>query len=522
MLRRTLARLSRWTRRVTPGASALAAPAPGGEAFQVDLDPDIPVPVWTHDDAPARRRAPVSLTPWPTLGLALAAGESVRTPILAIGPDAMLSLQVHADAGARGAWCVDGAGADGGWQALAQITVPAGGREQAMDLALRSLQGQALAFRVRRASDATGEAWLTLLRVSPRHQAGRTHALASYAFRLGNEMANFSGDAYRHAMYGEESGGGAAPGTVHAAIQAAGDDGFPEAMRERIHRRLAAIEPNPGEVAFNFGLRALGSLLPMRPPNFFHRARDRGQHRPLRILSLLAGAARVEEQLLGHCPAGAELTLIDASPDLIERAAARLQASHPTLAVQCLVGDINRGLPGTGRYDVILCVSALHHVADLERVLSQVNARLEDDGEFWSIGEQIGRNGNRLWPEALAAANAVFDTLPAHLRRNAHTGDIDTCVSDHDFSTGCFEGIRSEELEALLEAHLVPVDIYKRNAFLWRLLDATYGDNYRMDDPADIAHLKAVVAAEALHWTLGGRATELHGVYRKKVVPPAA
>lgn len=518
MFDRLLKKLSRRLRPVRPPA-AIRDDAPANDAFELELDPERPIPVASDAAGSPVPRAPAVRAPWPGMGLRLAPGEGVCTPPLAVGPESVLHLMLESEDGATGEWELACSDAGGDWQALACGPLAPDRPKADITLALPALSGRRLSFRVRRAADARGDAWVTRLQVAPRHLAGRTHALASYAFRLRNEVANFSGDAYRHAMYGDEPAAGAAPGAVRAASAGDGDAGFADAMSARIDARLAGLQPQPGEVAFNFALRALEGLLPTEAPNFFRRARERGRDRPLRLLSILSGAARVEEQLLSFCPAGAELTLIDASPDLIERAAARMAASHPAVKVECLVGDINRGLPGAGRYDVILCVSALHHVADLERVLSQVNARLEDDGEFWSIGEQIGRNGNRLWPEALAAANAAFAALPPHLRRNAHTGEVDASISDRDFSVGCFEGVRSEELERLLEAHLVPVDVFRRNAFLWRLTDATYGDNYRMDDPGDVAHLKALVAAEALHWVLGGRATELHGVYRKKVVP---
>lgn len=521
MLDRLLRRLSRRLRPVRAPVPA-RVDVPAGDAFELELDPERPVPVTTDAAGGTQARAPSARAPWPGMGLRLSPGEGLRTPTLAVGPESVLRLAIEGAPDASGewelAWSDDGAG----WRLLAHGPLLADPPGVSIELALAALAGRSLCFRLRRAGQGQGDAFVTRLQVAPRHLAGRTHALASYAFRLRNEVANFSGDAYRHAMYGDEPAAGVAPGAVRAATADEGDSGFADAMRARIDARLAALQPQPGEVAFNFALRALERLLPTEAPNFFRRARERGRDRPLRLLSILSGAARVEEQLLSYCPMGAELTLIDASPDLIGRAAARMAASHPTVKVDCLVGDINRGLPGQGRYDVILCVSALHHVADLERVLSEVNARLEDDGEFWSIGEQIGRNGNRLWPEALAAANAAFAALPPHLRRNAHTGEVDAQVSDRDFSIGCFEGVRSEELERLLEAYLVPVDVFRRNAFLWRLTDATYGDNYRMDDPGDVAHLKDLVAAEALHWVLGGRATELHGVYRKKVVPAPA
>ncbi len=50
-------------------------------------------------------------------------------------------------------------------------------------------------------------------------------------------------------------------------------------------------------------------------------------------------------------------------------------------------------------------VSGLHHVVEIEQVLQTVIELLDPNGEFWIIGEAIGRNGNQLWPEALDAAN---------------------------------------------------------------------------------------------------------------------
>jgi len=388
---------------------------------------------------------------------------------------------------------------------------------QQIEISLGELDGKTCKFRVVRTDSSKTLCHVALLRVCPPHRLGRINALSGYEFRMCNEAQVFSGTAYTHAMYGQS-----APGSRNGVVRAAaitgcsGDAKFLETQADRIRERLMTLAPAPNEVAFNYAMRALGSLLPTTPPDFFARAKRLNQSKSLRILSICAGAARIEEQILDHCGGTVELTLLDASPDLIQRAADRLIGAHPDRRVECLIGDVNSGLPGDGLFDVIVCVSALHHVADLEVVLAQINQRLTDDGEFWSIGEQIGRNGNRLWPDAYAAANRVFSALPDRLRRNAHTGKIDSVLTDQDFSAGCFEGIRSEELEHLLESYLVPDHVYKRNAFLWRLVNAAYSDNFSLDRAEDLEHLRELIRGEALHWVSGGRSTELHGVYRKK------
>jgi SAM-dependent methyltransferase len=489
------------------------------DAYQLDLDPATPI-TKSSPDGQAVQCLPAETGKDDRVSLPLDPGESFETPVLHPDPGAVLAVGFELPGSNPGSIDIDWSGrsSDGAtWAPLARLDLPTDTERFVAELSLPAAPGTPIRIRVTRSPSPGSPARLSLLRVAPAHTAGRANALASYAHRLRNEIGHFS-NAYSHAMYGEQ------PKATESSVPDAESSGqhrdtddFQESMRQRIEAHLDAIAPLPGEVAFTFASRALGSLLPVQPPDFFARARrlkDRG--RPLRVLSILAGAGRVEEALLEHFGDDITLTLLDATPALIEQAAARMEKTHPGAKVECLVGDINAGLPGSGRFDVIVCVSALHHVADLEGVLASINARLEDDGEFWSIGEQIGRNGNRLWPEALDAANVAFSRLPSHLRRNANTCQVDDAISDRDFSANSFEGIRSEELEALLEAYLLPEHVYKRNAFLWRLVDATYGDNFTLSDSGDLAHLKQLVTAEALHWVSGGRSTELHGVYRRK------
>jgi SAM-dependent methyltransferase len=346
-------------------------------------------------------------------------------------------------------------------------------------------------------------------------QIGRANALSNYDHRLRNEISHFSGTAYTHSMYGS-SRNIEAQSLLVERYQDAGkpQESFLSRQESMLREKIQSMAPTDGESVYGFACRCLGSVLSLAPPDFYQRISQLRRGRPIRILSLCSGAARIEEEILNHAEEQVELTLFDASEDLIKRAAARLPSDRHK--VRCLIGDINAGIPNDGSFDVIVCVSALHHVADLERVVSQINERLAPDGEFWSIGEQIGRNGNRLWPEALYAANLAFGKLPERYRRNAHTTAIDETLSDDDFSTGCFEGIRSEELEKTLERFLIPVDVYKRNCFLWRFIDITYCDNFNLTSPEDLDYLRELIVAEAMHWVAGGRGTEMHAVFRRR------
>jgi ubiquinone/menaquinone biosynthesis C-methylase UbiE len=389
-------------------------------------------------------------------------------------------------------------------------------------IGLQHIAGEHAAFSIKIQAPQGVQATVDLLRLAVyrRDQLSRINALANYEWRLKNEIAHFSG-AYTHSMYQKDTSDN--DPTKGTAIEKQSEPGrdqrrnhFLQEQDHKVRAKMADVLPIPGESVFGFAQRCLGTIIPLSSPDFFARAAHLSQSRskPLRMLSLCAGAARIEEDILKHCRGSVELTLLDASEELMKKAASRFtETGHE---VRCILGDINKGLPSTDSFDVIICVSALHHVVDLERVVSQINECLSESGEFWSIGEQIGRNGNRLWPDALEAANAAFTKLPAAYRKNAHTRQIDEVVPDDDFSLSCFEGIRSEEIETMLENYLIPVDVYKRNCFLWRLTDTTYCDNFDLSVPEDLNHLRELVVAEALHWVSGGKGTELHGVYRKK------
>jgi SAM-dependent methyltransferase len=526
--------------------SGRSAPAPRGAAGLASrYVPSTPVVAYELELAEERTRpdvlrgahkqpVTVGLHPFAMgeqYSLTLRPGDVVHTPDIAFGADHVLVVEAAPAGDATGSLTLE---------ASLQTLDPLG-RAMSVPLFVLSLGAaqRKLRFELSPYAGTTGRVRLTCagaspdatchlatLRICPRLDEGRINAFGNYGTRLQREGQHFSGTAYTHPIYGRSviprEGSGSTAVETAVPIVAGGRSDFRDRETMRAKAILAALTPGEQELAFDFAMRGLTALLPMAPPNFFQRAADMSAARPLTMLSLCAGAARIEEMIIAYCQGPVTLTLQDASLDLIGRAAERLQAVRPNTSVRCLVGDVNNGLPGQGEFDVILCVSGLHHVADLEGVLSQINERLADTGEFWSIGEQIGRNGNRLWPEARLVADQAMAMLPERLRKNAHTGRIDDVLDDRDYSINCFEGIRSEELESLLEAYLVPVQVYKRNAFLWRLIDTTYIDNYSLRSDDDVAHLKQLVLMEAVHWLCGGRSTELHGVYAKKRIGTAA
>lgn len=341
-------------------------------------------------------------------------------------------------------------------------------------------------------------------------------ARSQAAWRLRNEGGRFDG-VYRHGIYGE--GTGEAAGADLAIEILGGQRPAPQASSDLAAASRAVVErmvPEAGETAFGFANRLLAALAPPRI-DFAERLRKLPcpPDGP-RILSLCAGEARVEAELLRRAAIPATLTLLDLDPLLLRRAAARFP---PGTRVRAIQGPVEAFAAAPGSFDAVMFVSGLHHVPELESVVAMAASVLAPDGEFWLVGEQVGPNGNRLWPEAQRIAERLFRALPERLRVNRSEGHVDPTLPDKDFSSSCHEGIRSQDIPGVIARYFTPLVEDRRNCFLWRFVEIAYEANYDLCDPGDVALLRDLVAEEFAFYAGGGLGCELNGAYRGKLAP---
>lgn len=407
-------------------------------------------------------------------------------------------------------------------QRLENVQATASLRELTIDLPVPV--GSALRIEIRCETGPYGDPsadWLGLLGlvVCARNEFDLWRARNQHAWRLQNEIAHFSqvysSDFYRDRHTERRASGGDSqpPRTLPPRSV---DQTAETSLRAALRTLLQGVSPHAGENAFAYANRMLAMLIPAQAPNFPGRLRElAGRHpdRPLRMLALCAGEAAIEGGILEAAGVPVELCIVDVNAGLLDQAMLRMP---PTVTVDRVLGDANDISPQLGQFDVVNITSGLHHLVELERVLAAIAKILSPGGEFWLIGEQVGRNGNRLWPEALALANRIFTSWPADKRRNRNTGKLDASIPDVDFSAGCFEGIRSQDIVGQLDRYFLPVNCYLRNAFLWRLVDVAYAANFDLGAAADRELLADAAVEEAMHWAQGGRSTEMHAVYRSK------
>lgn len=330
--------------------------------------------------------------------------------------------------------------------------------------------------------------------------------------RMKNEIAHFS-SVYRSEFYStvQQRQSETARGVARKVRPL---NGLAHAQGHDAQADMVIQEPLAGEAAYSYATRLLRANVPQTPPDFQARLRQKvTDHGAIKVLSICSGAARIEAGFSAAIPEGVQWSLLDINEDLLQIAAKQFS---PQTCLDLIVADANDLAPTGEQWDVIMCVSALHHLVELEKVMRFISRSLKDDGEFWSVGEAVGRNGNRLWPDAIIAADAAFSILPARYRLNADTQVVDAVIPDKDHSIGCFEGIRSEEITALLERWLTPVDVYRTNCFLWRMVNLAYSGNFNLEKAEDRALIIDLIRAELEHFRNGGLGTELFGVYKKK------
>ena len=496
--------------------------APAGAAREFYLDEDL------GDVAPAgaatdRWRVVPRDAVGPARALTLRPGEQAGTPPLTLTADVRLACELLVVGGSPDAALEATIGFEAPGERETLVAVPLGPSRapRAIELGLAAFAGRTGRFWIacRRAGGSPADdAVLAVVDwvVGRVDRLGLLRARSHPRWRLGNELAHFE-HLYADAFFdprrlAARPGDGRAPAAPAPANAVRLE---PELDAGELARRPYAA-PLDGENAYTFAMRVLTALIRTPVPDFAARLRALAEGgRVPRLLSICCGAAGVELGIIRAAGVQVDVTLFDINPALLEQAAS---AAAPDVPVRTVRGDVNAMTieQFDGNFDAIACVSGLHHVVELERVLDAASRLLVPGGEFWVIGEAVGRDGNRLWPEERAAADALFGALPERCRRNAHTGAVDAVIPDTDYSASSLEGVRSSEVEAALSNYFEVEATYRRNCFLWRILDMAYYANYDVRDPDDRRRILALVAAEYNHWKHGGRSAETFAVYRAR------
>jgi len=165
------------------------------------------------------------------------------------------------------------------------------------------------------------------------------------------------------------------------------------------------------------------------------------------------------------------------------------------------VADVNAWEP-RHRYQIILAIQCLHHVVKLERLFDSILGALDPSG-FFMTDDMIGRNGHQRWPEALAHVLRFWDELPVSHKSNHVFRTVDVQYENRDFSIGCFEGIRSQDILPLLVKRF-HFDVFAGfGNVIDAFIDGMYGPNFDPDNSSDRQFIDRVHALDVQEMDAG-------------------
>jgi SAM-dependent methyltransferase len=151
-----------------------------------------------------------------------------------------------------------------------------------------------------------------------------------------------------------------------------------------------------------------------------------GQQPPHRILDLGCGTG-TGALALAQRFTGAEVTAVDMSGAMLSRLQEKARGLGVAERITTIEADLDQGWPGTGPADLVWASAAMHHLADPDRVLSEIFAALRPGGLLvvtelasfpWFLPDDIGLGH----PGLEARCHAV--------RAEAHAEQMPTLGSD--------------------------------------------------------------------------------------------
>jgi len=186
---------------------------------------------------------------------------------------------------------------------------------------------------------------------------------------------------------------------------------------------------------------------------------------------------------------------LEINTNMIERANGQAGGSGLGAKFRFLEQDFNRWRPAAASYEVIMANQSLHHVLALEHLFDSIRLGLAKDGLFLT-SDMIGRNGHQRWPEALAVVSRFWQELPGPYRYNQLMRRQERQYINHDCSTSGFEGIRAQDILALLleRFHFRLFLPYGNVVFVF--VDRPFGHNFNAATEWDRAFIDRVHAAD--------------------------
>jgi len=211
-----------------------------------------------------------------------------------------------------------------------------------------------------------------------------------------------------------------------------------------------------------------------------------------RILSLGSGAGQVE---IGIAQTMRKLGVddfafacVELSEPQITRARRNTEDQGISDRFEFIQADLNTWNASQNEYACVMCHHALHHVQDLEHLLTQIMTALHPDGAFITM-DVIGRNGHMRWPETLAIVEHIWQFIPDEKKVQRVLKTMDIQFVNRDCSVRGFEGIRAQDILPQLIAQGFGFEKFLAWGGLTEVFTMHYGGNYDSNNEKDRAFI---------------------------------
>lgn len=262
------------------------------------------------------------------------------------------------------------------------------------------------------------------------------------------------------------------------------------------------------------------------PDDFFFRvieAEARRKPQTIHCLSVGAGRCEVEIALARRLrDTGVEnvrFVCVDLNARMLQAAAHLARDAGVADLLAFDIADINQRRLDR-RYDVVLANQCLHHFVELETILDNIRDALADDGVF-ATSDVIGRNGHRLWPEALAELRPFWRELAPKHKYDRVLRQTTADYVDYDHADVGFEGIRAQDILRLLVERF-EFEIFAPYACIaLPIVERRFGWNFDANDPADIAFVDRLAQRDEALLDAGTvKPTQLVAAMRRRRIGP--
>ncbi len=262
------------------------------------------------------------------------------------------------------------------------------------------------------------------------------------------------------------------------------------------------------------------------PEDFFFKSlRDRigNQAASTRVLSIGSGRCELEislaRQLVDSGHDQFSIVCMDINSEMLSQGKAGATAADIASRMAFRAADA-KTLSCNERFDVVLANQCLHHIVELETLFDTI-ASLISDGGFFLTSDVIGRNGHRLWPEALSPFQQYWQHLPSEYKFDNARGFATSSYVNYDHAKVGFEGIRAQDILQLM------IDRFEFEVFLAHtsitmpFVERRFGYNFDPDRAFDRSFIDEVARRDRA-LVDSGRLTPTQMIARVSTMPSHA